>query len=271
MDTFFTFHYHFKQLRVSLRGSTPWFVLKDICELIGLGSPTIVAKNLVSDVLDKSNVGKLKHVWTISEIGLSTLLSQSDNPNANEIRKWITSEVIPALAHADELGTGAEEFANGRKHTANDTQANAIRTFDYGKRQIRAFMSGGEPWFFGNDVAEVLAYVDVDKAISMHVSSADKTMNASLTPKGAKEVLINEFGLYHLANSSKYFTAKKFKEWIIAEVIPSLRRDEENSDVGNDENIYYKEKFMKKNASTNVIIQDEEPVCLITRGIGCVL
>lgn len=52
----------------------------------------------------------------------------------------------------------------------------------------------------------------------------DRTVNESFTVNGTQGVLINESGLYSLVLSSKLPTAKKFKRWVIAEVLPSIRK-----------------------------------------------
>ena len=49
-------------------------------------------------------------------------------------------------------------------------------------------------------------------------------MNNSFTINGTPAVLINESGLYSLVISSKLESAKRFKRWITAEVLPTLRR-----------------------------------------------
>jgi prophage antirepressor-like protein len=58
-----------------------------------------------------------------------------------------------------------------------------------------------------------------------HVDSDDKLNNESLSSLGQRGGwLINESGLYSLILSSKLPSAKKFKRWVTAEVLPSLRK-----------------------------------------------
>lgn len=46
-----------------------------------------------------------------------------------------------------------------------------------------------------------------------------------MTPGGKQNVIIiNESGLYALVLSSKLERAKKFKRWVTAEVLPSIRK-----------------------------------------------
>lgn len=77
----------------------------------------------------------------------------------------------------------------------------------------------------GKDVASKLGYTDTFGAIKKHVDGEDKQncQNDSFeTPRGL--TLVNESGLYSLVLSSKLPSAKKFKRWVTAEVLPSLRK-----------------------------------------------
>lgn len=90
---------------------------------------------------------------------------------------------------------------------------------------IRTVEQGGEPWFVGKNVAEVLGYKNPQEAIRNHIDTEDKGVSEILTPGGMQKLpVINESGLYSLILSSKLPTAKKFKHWVTAEVLPSLRR-----------------------------------------------
>lgn len=90
--------------------------------------------------------------------------------------------------------------------------------------EIRTLNIDGEPWFVGKDVAISLGYTNPQKSLRDHVDGEDKTVNDSFTVNGTKGVLINESGLYSLILSSKLPSTKKFKHWVTAEVLPSLRK-----------------------------------------------
>ncbi len=91
--------------------------------------------------------------------------------------------------------------------------------------EIRTLNIGGEPWFVGKDVAEKLGYVEAAKAIRTHVDTEDKGVSVLDTPGGQQKItIINESGLYSLILSSKLPSARKFKHWVTAVVLPSLRK-----------------------------------------------
>lgn len=104
---------------------------------------------------------------------------------------------------------------------------NMIKIFEseeFGR--VRTVIKNGEPWFVGKDVAVILGYSDVNKAVAMHVDNEDKKLNdktsSSFGQRGA--TLINESGLYSLILSSKMPRAKEFKRWVTANILPTLRR-----------------------------------------------
>lgn len=91
--------------------------------------------------------------------------------------------------------------------------------------EIRVIEIDNEPWFVGNDVANVLGYSNPRKAVSDHVDDEDKGVTKCYTLGGKQNVtIINESGLYSLILSSKMPNAKKFKHWVTSEVIPSIRK-----------------------------------------------
>ena len=96
---------------------------------------------------------------------------------------------------------------------------------DFG--QMRVIEQGGEPWFIGKDVADILCYSNARKAIGDHVDEEDR--NSVTIRDGNKgnpnQIIINESGLYSLILSSKLPTAKHFKRWVTSEILPSIRKN----------------------------------------------
>ena len=90
---------------------------------------------------------------------------------------------------------------------------------------VRVVERDSEPWFVARDIAERLGYKDTVNAIKSHVDDEDKAGWQITTQFGKKEaVIINESGLYSLVLSSKLPGAKRFKRWVVGEVLPSIRR-----------------------------------------------
>ena len=94
---------------------------------------------------------------------------------------------------------------------------------EFGK--VRVSEIGGNPYFVGKDITDILGYRNSRKALIDHVDDDDKGVTKCDTLGGIQEVtVINESGLYSLILSSKLQKAKEFKRWVTSEVLPSIRK-----------------------------------------------
>lgn len=90
---------------------------------------------------------------------------------------------------------------------------------------VRTLMINAAPYFVGKDVADILGYQNGSRDINRHVDEEDRRKEMLFDGNQDKEtILINESGLYSLILSSKMPNAKKFKHWVTAEVLPSIRK-----------------------------------------------
>ena len=98
----------------------------------------------------------------------------------------------------------------------NNTEFGSVRTIEV----------GGEPYFVGKDVTDILGYSNARDALINHVDEDDKNTVAIYDGnKGnPNQTIINESGLYSLIMSSKLPKAKEFKRWVTAEVLPTIRK-----------------------------------------------
>lgn len=92
--------------------------------------------------------------------------------------------------------------------------------------EVRTVMIDGEPWFCGKDVCKGLGYTKTTQAIHNNVDMEDTLKKGLLDSRGIEQetIVVNESGLYSLIFGSKLESAKKFKRWVTAEVLPQLRK-----------------------------------------------
>ena len=84
----------------------------------------------------------------------------------------------------------------------------------------------GLPWFNANDVCSALEFANPHKAVADHVDADDLTKREVIDTLGRQQRanFINESGLYALILGSTKETAKRFKRWVTAEVLPTIRK-----------------------------------------------
>lgn len=100
MSALEVFHYADRDVRtVSVDGEL-WFVLADICGVLGVTNVGNVAARLdEADIrqTDISSGGQRRAVTIVSESGMYEVVIRSDKPEARRFRWWVTHEVIPAI------------------------------------------------------------------------------------------------------------------------------------------------------------------------------
>jgi prophage antirepressor-like protein len=103
---------------------------------------------------------------------------------------------------------------------------NELQIFNSGEfGDIRTVTIDNEPWFVGKDVATALGYKNTADAIGKHVDVDDKLLSQIAIAGQRRDVaVINESGVYALIFGSKLESAKRFKHWVTAEVLPSIRK-----------------------------------------------
>lgn len=85
-------------LRVIDRDGEPWFVATDVCAALQHKNTTVAMRALDDDEQAKLNLGVVGGpVNVVSESGLYALTLRSRKPHTRAFRKWVTSEVLPAI------------------------------------------------------------------------------------------------------------------------------------------------------------------------------
>lgn len=95
-----SFTYQSSEVRTVQRNGEPWFVLRDVCEVLCIGSPHKVYERLDEDEKGRSQIptpGGLQEMSVINESGLYAVILRSDKPEAKPFRKWVTTEVLPSI------------------------------------------------------------------------------------------------------------------------------------------------------------------------------
>jgi prophage antirepressor-like protein len=106
--------------------------------------------------------------------------------------------------------------------------------FDFKGNQVRvAITEKGVPWFVARDVAEILGYANTSKAIEDHCKKAKSLKllnnNETLLLLEIKDLrsdtkFIIESDVYRLVMRSQLDEAEEFQDWVVDDVLPSIRK-----------------------------------------------
>lgn len=93
----------FGQVRTLVIDGEPWFVGKDVAEILGYSntrkalSDHVDEEDKMDGVTIRDSIGREQKPILINESGLYGLILSSKMPNAKKFKHWVTSEVLPAI------------------------------------------------------------------------------------------------------------------------------------------------------------------------------
>ncbi|HFI0171077.1 TPA: ORF6C domain-containing protein [Streptococcus suis] len=96
------FVFHGQEVRTVTINNEPWFVGKDVADILGYSkSRNAIALHVDEDDALKQgitdNLGRIQETIIINESGLYSLILSSKLPQAKEFKRWVTSEVLPQI------------------------------------------------------------------------------------------------------------------------------------------------------------------------------
>jgi len=91
----------FGEVRTVTIDNEPWFVGKDVTDILGYLNPSKALSDHV-DEEDKLNNESLSSLgqrggWLINESGLYSLVLSSKMPEAKKFKRWVTTDILPAI------------------------------------------------------------------------------------------------------------------------------------------------------------------------------
>ena len=105
------FIYSGAQLRTIQQPDGLWWVLRDVCEVLGLSTPARVAERLDDDEKGVSLIhtpGGKQEMTIINEPGLYSVILRSDKPEAKAFKRWVVHEVLPSIRKTGSYGMNTE-------------------------------------------------------------------------------------------------------------------------------------------------------------------
>lgn len=96
------FNFNGQQVRTTMVDGEPYFVGKDVADILGYAK----ARNAIANHVDEDDalkwgvmdsLGREQETTIINESGLYSLILSSKLPQAKEFKRWVTSEVLPSI------------------------------------------------------------------------------------------------------------------------------------------------------------------------------
>lgn len=133
----------FGSVRAMIVNGEPWFVAKDVAEILGYAKP----RNAISTHIDKDDkqdapvqgdLGGMQLMTIINESGFYSLVLSSKLPNAKKFKRWVTSEVLPSIRKTGGYVSNDELFIATYLPNVDENTKNLFRLNLQTIRQLNA-------------------------------------------------------------------------------------------------------------------------------------
>ncbi|WP_423252895.1 phage antirepressor [Melissococcus plutonius] len=96
------FNFERNEIRTIEINKEPYFVGKDVAEILGYANPRKALADHVDGedkdgVTIRDSIGRNQKMTAINESGLYSLILSSKMPNVKKFKRWITNEVLPSI------------------------------------------------------------------------------------------------------------------------------------------------------------------------------
>lgn len=151
----FKFNATHQEIRSFLINKEPWFVAKDVCDILGLSNSRVATSILDEDekadvsisYTSSNGITQDRKVKTVSESGLYALILRSNKKEARTFRKWITADVLPSIRKKGYYTTNA--YAVGSYIDARDIP---YTSHSFNNALVRKIVLQDQEWFSITDI-----------------------------------------------------------------------------------------------------------------------
>ena len=121
-------NHEFGEVRTTVIDGEPWFVGRDVATALGYSNPRKTLNDHVDDedkgVTKCDTLGGAQEMTIINESGLYSLVLSSKLPTAKKFKRWVTSDVLPAIRKTGSYSM--KQKAQAEQDKAKEMRAEAM-------------------------------------------------------------------------------------------------------------------------------------------------
>lgn len=176
MPDLMPFSYDGQQIRTVLIADQPWFVLSDVCRVLGLARGAAQVAGRLPDGVRQTypivdSLGRTQQATVVNEAGLYRVVLRSDAPAAEPFITWVTDDVLPTIRRTGRYGSDLDMLRNLPSSKMLELAAEAARRAEEAQARVHELepkatrwdeIAGAEGDFAVDYVANVLTRAGVD-------------------------------------------------------------------------------------------------------------
>ena len=156
----------FGTVRTAIINNEPWFVLADVCKILGIGNSRMVSDRLDEDELMSVKLtsgGQRRIMTVVNESGLYAVILRSNKPQAHGFRKWVTADILPTIRKTGGYVNDADKFVETYLPFADEPTKNLFKIqFEY-INQLNDCIRRDEPKVkFADHVSDTINLIDMN-------------------------------------------------------------------------------------------------------------
>ena len=179
------FNFEDNEVRTQTINGEPWFVGKDVADILGYSNPAKAIRDHVDDEdkgqNDTFTPGGMQIMTIVNESGLYSLVFKSQLPSAKRFKRWVTSEVLPTIRKTGSYQIPADPMDALRlmfqatEHTqekVNQVDARVIHL----EQNVK--LEPGEYTYIGKSISRKVYQIGKERAYSMNRQQKDELFKA---------------------------------------------------------------------------------------------
>ena len=133
MNELQNFNFSGQDVRIITINDEPWFVGKDVADILGYSNSRKALSDHVDDedkgVTKSDTLGGNQNITIINESGLYSLILKSKKPEAKQFKRWVTSDVLPTIRKHGAYMTDKKAYLHSLNKKYKDMKVDADSDF----------------------------------------------------------------------------------------------------------------------------------------------
>ena len=159
----------FGSVRTVCINGEPWLIGKDVAAILGYERPTKAIQDHVDDedkdgIPIRDSIGRMQKTPIINESGLYSLVLASKLPGAKRFKRWVTSDVLPAIRRTGGYVANDDMFVETYLPFADDAIKNLFKLQCQVINQLNDRIRRDEPKVrFADHVSDTVNFIDMNE------------------------------------------------------------------------------------------------------------
>ena len=201
-----------QNVRIIEKNGEHWFVVTDVCKILGIANTTDATRNHEKDDLDSIEVidsmGRRQKSKIVNEPGLYQIILGSRKKEAKIFIKWVTHEVLPSIRKTGSYSIGdtlKQKSIDTRKMLTDEWHSNGVnKQWEYGKLtlaeyRLLKFKEGKRKKDLNEGELKALMALEAMEMLNLHYNPVKGYLECEASITGTAKKVLETKGMKELS------------------------------------------------------------------------